>query len=529
VLRHAPEAARRSADLGAHREAAAQYVRALRFATGSDPATLAGLHEGAAAEYGLLDRWEEAEAALKVALTLRRDCGDELGTGRNLLSLSTTLWRLCRGLESDQAAQEAFEVIQALPAGPDLAWAYASLGASAFGVGRRAEGYGLFEKARELGEQLDRPDIVSYALNAIGISHALSGRDGIAELEQALRIALEANLQEAAGRAYSSLPEAAISVHRFDVAERHFLSGWEYCDERELGAFSRCLMGWRSVALLLTGRWDEAEEVCGQMLGQQRTSPVNLINPLRVLGTIRGRRGEPGAWDLLDKALSFADGTGEPEWIVAVRAARAELCWLQRDPESAAAELRAMYKSASGTVERLGFGSLLAVLMGLPWTGAVPADVTAALPEPYALEIAGDCSGAAAAWERLGRPYDAAMAWLGSSDEAGLRAALAALDGLGAQVAAAAVRRRMRELGIRSIPRGSRALTRSAPGALTSRERQVLALVAEGLADREIGQRLFISERTVHHHVSAVLSKIGVSSRTAAAREAARLGVMSSP
>lgn len=51
------------------------------------------------------------------------------------------------------------------------------------------------------------------------------------------------------------------------------------------------------------------------------------------------------------------------------------------------------------------------------------------------------------------------------------------------------------------------------------------ALLTEGPPNREIFQRLFISERTVDHHVSAVLSKIGVSSRTAAVREAARLGI----
>ena len=56
-------------------------------------------------------------------------------------------------------------------------------------------------------------------------------------------------------------------------------------------------------------------------------------------------------------------------------------------------------------------------------------------------------------------------------------------------------------------------------------EQEVLALLADGLPDREISRRLFISERTVHHHVSAVLAKVGVSSRTAAAREAARLGI----
>jgi DNA-binding NarL/FixJ family response regulator len=83
----------------------------------------------------------------------------------------------------------------------------------------------------------------------------------------------------------------------------------------------------------------------------------------------------------------------------------------------------------------------------------------------------------------------------------------------------------MNELGMPSIPRGPRTATRAAPAGLTAREQEVLALLSEGLPDREISQRLFISERTVHHHVSAVLSKIGVSSRTAAAREAAKMGI----
>jgi DNA-binding CsgD family transcriptional regulator len=62
-------------------------------------------------------------------------------------------------------------------------------------------------------------------------------------------------------------------------------------------------------------------------------------------------------------------------------------------------------------------------------------------------------------------------------------------------------------------------------GVCGPRQQEVLALLADGLPDREISRRLFISERTVHHHVSAVLSKIGVPTRVAAAREAARTGI----
>ena len=118
VLRHAPEAARRSAALGAHREAAAQFERALRFADEGDRPALAALHEGLAGEYSLLDRWEEAERALRAALELRRELGDDLSVGEDLRLLSTTLWRLCRGRSPARAAEEAVRVLRSPAARP---------------------------------------------------------------------------------------------------------------------------------------------------------------------------------------------------------------------------------------------------------------------------------------------------------------------------------------------------------------------------------------------------------------------------
>src|SRR5262249_52866715 len=126
---------------------------------------------------------------------------------------------------------------------------------------------------------------------------------------------------------------------------------------------------------------------------------------------------------------------------------------------------------------------------------------------------------------RVGRAYDAALGWLGSADGAGLRRALSALDGLGARTAAAAVRRRMKDLGMKAIPRGPRPATRAAPAGLTAREQEVLALLTEGLPDLEISRRLFISERTVHHHVSAVLARFAASSRTAEPRSPPRRAI----
>ncbi len=521
VLRHAPEAARRSAALGAHREAAAQYERALRFANKLDRPGLAALQEGVAGEYALLDRWEETESALRAALELRRQLGDDLSVGEDLRLLCRALWRLCRGEEQIRAAEEAVRILAALPPGRELAWAYAGLGALYGAEGRIDEGLELLAKAQVLGELLHEPGAVSYALNMHGMTLVERGCDGRESVEQALGIALDEDLHAAAGHAYTNLQEAASRLNMFAEAERYYAEGMAYCEQRELGVYSVCLQGWRAATLGLLGRWGEAAEISAEALGRQDISPVNRLNPLRVLGSIRGRRGEAGAWELLDEALAAAQRLGEPLWIVAVRAARAELRWISGQPDLAAAEAREGYECGLGRTDPWLLGSVATWLSRLEQASGVAAE----LPEPVALEAAGNWEDAAAAWERLGRPYDAALARLGSQDEATLRKALAALDELGAQATAAAARRRMKTLGIRAIPRGPRPATRAAPSGLTAREREVLALLSEGLPDREISRRLFISERTVHHHVSAVLAKIGVSSRTAAAREAARMGI----
>ncbi len=522
VLRHAPEAARRSAALGAHREAAAQYERALRNAQNAGEPLLAALQEGLADEYALLDRWEEVEQARRAALALRRELGDELSVGKNLRSLSTTLWRLCRGEEADRAAEEAATVLEALPPGEALASAYAGLACAYLKMGGTNEAtLALLGKARDIAEQRGCLGVTCFALIVEGVGLVTAGHDGMPSLEESLRIARDAGLPGAAGEAYSCILEACAKLQRFADSERYYAEGLAYCEGRELGVFSICINGWRARTLLLLGRWDEAAQICAQMLGSPGISPVNQLNPLYVLGTIWGRRGEDGAQEFLDRALEFAEGTGEPVWIAPVRAARAELRWLQGKPELAVAEARAGYDVTAGLVDPWTFGSLA---IWLPRLGAPP-DPLPDLPEPYALEIAGNHRAAAATWARIGRPYDAAVAWLCSRDEAGLREALATLEDLGARAAAAVARRRMREVGVRAIPRGPHSATRAAPAGLTAREQEVLALLADGLSDREISQKLFISERTVHHHVSAVLSKVGVTSRTAAAREATRLGI----
>ena len=153
---------------------------------------------------------------------------------------------------------------------------------------------------------------------------------------------------------------------------------------------------------------------------------------------------------------------------------------------------------------------------------ALPAGAAA---KPYALSIAGDWRGAAACWRELGCPYEAALALADAEDPDALRESHEQLLGLGAARAAAIVARRLRELGVRGLPRGPRARTRANPAGLTARELEVLALLVEGMRNAEIAERLVVSTKTVDHHVSAVLRKLGVRTRGEAVAEAGRLGI----
>jgi len=111
-------------------------------------------------------------------------------------------------------------------------------------------------------------------------------------------------------------------------------------------------------------------------------------------------------------------------------------------------------------------------------------------------------------------------------DEGALRRAHDELQRLGATPAAAIAARRLRERGARAVPRGPRPSTRANAAQLTPRELDVLRLVADGCRNADIAERLFLSRRTVDHHVSALLRKVGASSRGEAVATATRIGLL---
>jgi DNA-binding CsgD family transcriptional regulator len=283
------------------------------------------------------------------------------------------------------------------------------------------------------------------------------------------------------------------------------------------------MSGTLAVGALEQGRWDEATNISAGVVRSSSAAAIHRAPSLVVLGLVRARRGDPEVWPVLDEALSLVEPIGELQRLAPAAAARAEAALLEGRPEQVERETEDVYRLA---LER-GSGWEIGELAWLRRQAGIDEPAPEGAAAPWALMLQGEWSRAAEAWTELGCPYEAAMA-LGRSEKDGdLRRALGELQRLGARPAAAQVSRRLRERGARGVRRGPRPSTRANPAGLTDRELEVVALVSAGMTNAEIANRLFLSEKTVGHHVSAILRKLGARTRGEASAEAARLGIAS--
>jgi DNA-binding CsgD family transcriptional regulator len=235
---------------------------------------------------------------------------------------------------------------------------------------------------------------------------------------------------------------------------------------------------------------------------------------------VRIRRGDPGADALLDEALSLAVPTAEVSRIARVAAARAEQAWYHGRLADVVRE------SAVGLAQMRDHCSPWLNGELLYWQSRVqPAAITGEVAEPYRLMLTGDWRAAADAWAQIGSPYEQALA-LADGTEESLRDALMILDRLGAGPLSAIVRRRMRERGVRGIPRGPNDATRANPMGLTRKELEVLKLLAQGCSSAQLARRLHRSPKTIDHHVCSLFEKLGVHSRAEAVAAAFARGIV---
>jgi DNA-binding CsgD family transcriptional regulator len=243
---------------------------------------------------------------------------------------------------------------------------------------------------------------------------------------------------------------------------------------------------------------------------------------LTALGLVRARRGDPHAGRALDEAHALVHWTGEPMRVGPTAAARAEAAWLRGEDERVAEATGAALALARDRGARRLTAELACWRRRVGIEDDLGSDDVAG---PHALSLAGDAAAAARSWRVLGHRYEAALALADTGGPDALRGALDELLALGARPAATIVSRRLRVLGERDIPRGPRRRTRENPAGLTPREVEVLRLMTEGLRNAEIAARLIVSPKTVDHHVSRILHKLDVPTRSAAGAAAARLGL----
>ena len=523
VLKWAPRAAERAASSGAHREAAAQYSRALSFAAGQPPELRARLLQRRADECYMSAQIEEAIDAQRGALTAHREAGDECRAGDALRSLSRLLFFVGRVGEGERVALEAVELLERLEPGHELAMAYATVSQRRMVVGDVAAAVSWGDRARSLAARLEDTEAEIYALTNIGAAELLSDAPSARPtLERALALAQRYGLEDYAGRAYNSLVMTPVRYRRLQQVGELIEDGLEYCGDHGLDTWRSYLLACRARMQLDTGSWEHAAESLAPILRDPGSAPVARSWALTTLGLLRARRGDAGAGAVLEGAQALVEATAEPERITQVAAARAEAAWLAGEGARAAALTDAPLAIAIESRSPWLVGELLywRRQAGLP--DDVPQQLVAT---PFGLSLAGDWEQAEKAWREIGCPYEAALALGDSGEEQPMRRGHEQLQALGAAPAAAILARRLRESGVRGLRRGPRRQTRRNPAGLTARELEVVALLAEGLRNADIARRLVLSERTVDHHVSAILRKLDVRSRGEAGAKALQLGL----
>ena len=519
----APRAGAEASRVGAHREAARHYVTALKHSITFDALDRASLYAKCAFELHLVGQMREAIAAQLAAVEIHRLRGDRVAEGDGLRWLSRLHYLNGDRAEADRYAGEALSVLEGQEAPAELAMAFSNLGQLAMLRDDAPAALAWGERAIALATKLGRPDILSHALNNTGAARRWVDRDAArAGLAESLAIALANDLPEHAARAYTNAAYAAIGWRDDAAAEALLDAGRAYCETRDLETWRDYMQGCRAELLLRHGRWEEAATAALAVLAVEGATPLVRFPAVAALARIRLRRGDPDAASLLDEMESFMTTCSEAPRFLSYAVVRAEQAWLT---EQAGPALPDLLREAVRVAVRTG-DCWTAGEIGY-WAGrlGIAGLDTGLSAAPYRQLGEGAWAEAASAWRSIGAPYEEALALL-SGDGAARRDGLAMLDALGARAAAERFRRELRASGVRHVPRGPHPATRANAAGLTRRQMQVLRLIDQGLSNARIGGQLFVSPKTIDHHVSAILAKLDARTRGEAAALARAAGLI---
>lgn len=513
ILTYAPAAAEAAQAAGMLRAAATLWQLAIRYGSELPTERRAAFHASFAAASKENPNRTEAIRAYQQAIKLAKEGGDLLLAGNSMARLAVMLLMEGETTESVCAVEEALDLLEPLGPSAPLAVAHKTRSFLHLIHGENEQAVARADHSLQVAAHLESTPLLIEAYHALGIcTLPISHSRGCDYLETCLALVLEKQAYWAAGSVFSDLLMTYVDVYLLERAEELIAGGLRITTEYDHDLSRFVILAWQAIAWIYRGRWREAETIIAGVLQQPHRITAMRVPALVALGRLYARRGQPGAAEALDEALELSRQVKNDQRLGVVYVARCEAAWLAGDMDRVLREARTIYQITIDN-QQPGFAAELAYWR---WRAGDKVVTHGWMVQPFVLEIEGNWRGAAAAWEALGCPYEQARALAQGNSEA-QKEALVAFEQLGARPMAELVRDKLREAGVRTIPRGPRPATRENPFGLTNRQVEILSLLVENLTNAEIAERLHISPKTVGHHVSAVLAKLDVSSREEAA------------
>ncbi|HEX6033014.1 MAG TPA: AAA family ATPase, partial [Anaerolineales bacterium] len=507
VLEFAPAAARQASAASSHREATALYELALRYSDTLPPAERAELLEAYADESGTISQIEEEITARQKALAIWRNLSNRLKEGENLAHLSNIYVMNGRNAEAEQAGRTAIEILEELPVNTELVLAYSIQANQRMLNLDFADAVQWGEKAITLAKQCDDKANLRATYTTVGCAQIFTDFErGRATLEYGLSLARELGLEKSMG-SLQSFAGVCCQVYQFALADRYLSEGLAFAAEHDLDHSYLFLLAFQALSHLYQGRWNESNVAASSVIQRHGGNAVTRAIALVVLARLRARRGDAGAMTALDEALQLTPQTDSLMRLGRIWAARIEALWLTDQNEQALEEASAAFHTAVSKQHAWHTGEMAF----WQWRMGRQISLPAWTAKPFALQITGDWRGAAEEWEQRACPYEKAMALM-DGDEAAQLAALEIFERLGARPIIEKLKGQMRAQGIR-IPRGPRPATRENPSGLTTREMEVITLIAQGKSNREIAKEMVVGVRTIETYVTRILNKLGFDSR----------------
>jgi DNA-binding CsgD family transcriptional regulator/tetratricopeptide (TPR) repeat protein len=521
VVRYAPVAARNAASLGSHFEAARLFLTAIEYSEGKDRDILIEFYEGYAYECYLTNQIKEAIIYATKSLKLLNENDEREKIGNSFCFLSRLWWVNDDLNKAESAARQAIDVLENQPNSITKARAYSLMSQLKMLSDLSEECISWGEKAIDLAKELNDNAILSYALGNIGsvkIRMPDCKQQGLEMLQQSLQIALQHSYHDYAGMAYTNLTYNSMIVKDYVMAEDALNIGIPYCEENNLDLWRLYLLTVKAKVYLETGKWAAAYDKANQLAQDEKPAKITTIFALTILATVEMRMGNnERVISRLTEAKEKAFETMEPQRIIQALTAFLEYEWITGEHFI---EEEILESTIAMTAER---GNIYGNSEFVFWLQKARGKFISLKEvfEGYDITDVVKAKKAAWIWKKTGCPYNEALALFAGTDD-DKKEAIAIVHGLGADAVYQKMKMEMRTSGIKNIPRGLRKSTQSNAALLTTRELEVLKLLKEGLRNKEIAGKLFVSVKTVDHHISSILFKLDVDSRTKAVHEAVR-------